>query len=138
MSIECAIFCVGLVIQMASISAWYQFAIGRFIAGLGVGALSAAVPLYQAETGKPRFPFTVVGHILTALPVSCCCARTAPKAIRGTLTATYQLFITFGILLAYCFAIGTRELDEPPKRSSGSWRIVIGLGFVRGLPKKMS
>lgn len=52
MSIECAIFTVGVVIQLASISAWYQFAIGRFIAGLGVGALSAAVPLYQAETGE--------------------------------------------------------------------------------------
>lgn len=53
MSIECCIFTVGVVIQLASVSAWYQFAIGRFIAGLGVGALSAAVPLYQAETGKP-------------------------------------------------------------------------------------
>lgn len=38
--------------------------IGRFISGLGVGALSAAVPLYQAES--------------------------APKELRGTLTGTYQ------------------------------------------------
>lgn len=51
MSIECCVFTIGVVIQLASVSAWYQFAIGRFIAGLGVGALSAAVPLYQAETG---------------------------------------------------------------------------------------
>lgn len=29
-----------VVIQMASFSAWYQFAIGRLIAGFGVGALS--------------------------------------------------------------------------------------------------
>lgn len=28
--------------------------IGRFIAGLGIGALSAACPLYQAETGLSR------------------------------------------------------------------------------------
>ncbi|KAK9900117.1 general substrate transporter [Cystobasidium minutum MCA 4210] len=103
MSMECTVFTIGVIIQLASVSAWYQFAIGRFIAGLGVGALSAAVPLYQAET--------------------------APKAIRGTLTATYQLFITAGILVAYCFAIGTRELDEPPQRSSASWRIVVGLGI---------
>ena len=48
--------------------------VGRLIAGLGVGGLSAAVPMYQAET--------------------------APPQIRGTNTATYQLFITFGILVA--------------------------------------
>lgn len=52
MSMECTVFTIGVIIQLASVSAWYQFAIGRFIAGLGVGALSAAVPLYQAETGK--------------------------------------------------------------------------------------
>ena len=51
-----------------------ELTVGRFVAGLGVGALSAAVPLYQAETDPPQ--------------------------IRGTLTATYQLFITFGILVA--------------------------------------
>lgn len=50
------------------------FPVGRLIAGLGVGGLSAAVPMYQAET--------------------------APPQIRGTNTATYQLFITFGILVA--------------------------------------
>lgn len=52
----------------------------------------------------------------------------APKAIRGTLTATYQLFITAGILVAYCFAIGTRET-----RNAASWRIVVGLGLVSAI-----
>lgn len=98
MSLECVIFCIGVIIQVTAFEAWYQVAIGRFVAGLGVGALSAAVPLYQAET--------------------------APKAIRGTLTATYQLFITFGILVAYCFSIGTRTIGN-----SASWRIVIALGI---------
>lgn len=71
---ECVIFCVGVIIQISSTHVWQQFAMGRFVAGLGVGALSAAVPMYQAEA--------------------------APSQIRGTLTATYQLFITFGILVA--------------------------------------
>ncbi len=44
--------------------------IGRIITGLGVGSLSAAVPVYQAET--------------------------VPRQLRGTLIATYQLMITFG------------------------------------------
>ncbi|KAL5522838.1 hypothetical protein ACEPAG_8856 [Sanghuangporus baumii] len=99
MSIECVIFTIGIVIQLASISAWYQLAIGRLIAGIGVGGLSAAVPMYQAET--------------------------APAQIRGALTATYQLFITFGILIAYCICIGTRTINGP-----ASWRTVVGIGLV--------
>ncbi|THH04805.1 hypothetical protein EW145_g5250 [Phellinidium pouzarii] len=99
MSIECIVFSVGVVIQIASFEAWYQFAIGRLVAGFGVGALSAAVPMYQAET--------------------------APPQIRGTLTGTYQLFITFGILVAYAISIGTRSIE-----GAGSWRTVVGISFV--------
>jgi SP family sugar:H+ symporter-like MFS transporter len=76
---------------------------GRFIAGWGVGALSAAVPVYQSET--------------------------APKEIRGTLVSTYQLLITFGILVAYCFSIATRSADH----AGANWRIVVALGWVWAL-----
>jgi MFS transporter, SP family, sugar:H+ symporter len=74
MTTECLVFIVGVIVQISSQHAWAQFAVGRLISGLGIGALSAAVPMYQAET--------------------------APPQIRGSLTATYQLFITFGILVA--------------------------------------
>ncbi|KAK1231921.1 hypothetical protein PQX77_004940 [Marasmius sp. AFHP31] len=100
MCIECCVFFVGIIIQITSYTTvWQQYAIGRLVSGLAVGALSAAVPVYQAET--------------------------APSQIRGTLTATYQLFITFGILTAYCIAIGARELH-----SRGSWQLVVGMGVV--------
>ncbi|KAG8698938.1 hexose transporter hxt1, partial [Ceratobasidium sp. 395] len=102
MSLECAIFSIGVIIQVTAFQAWYQIMIGRFISGLGVGALSAAVPLYQAES--------------------------APKQLRGSLTGTYQLFITFGILVAYCISIGTREASN-----SASWRVVIAIGLVWAL-----
>ena len=102
MSIECAIFSIGVLIQVTAFKAWYQIMIGRFISGLGVGALSAAVPLYQAES--------------------------SPKQLRGTLTGTYQLFITFGILVAYCISIGTRETYN-----DAAWRIVIAIGLVWAL-----
>jgi len=102
MSVECVVFVIGVIVQITTFSKWYQFAIGRLIAGLGVGALSAAVPMYQAET--------------------------APPQIRGTLTATYQLFITFGILVAYCISIGTRSMNN-----SGSWRTVVGIGILWAL-----
>ncbi|KAG8694081.1 hexose transporter hxt1 [Ceratobasidium sp. 395] len=102
MSLECAVFSIGVIIQVTAFQAWYQIMIGRFISGLGVGALSAAVPLYQAES--------------------------APKQLRGSLTGTYQLFITFGILVAYCISIGTREASN-----SASWRVVIAIGLVWAL-----
>lgn len=47
---------------------------GRTIAGLGVGALSMLIPMYNAEL--------------------------APPGIRGSLVALQQLAITFGILIA--------------------------------------
>ncbi|KDR83797.1 hypothetical protein GALMADRAFT_236183 [Galerina marginata CBS 339.88] len=99
MVVECIMFCIGVVVQICTVSVWQQIAVGRFISGLAVGALSCAVPMYQAET--------------------------APTQIRGTLTATYQLFITFGILVAYCIAFGTRNLS-----GAASWRTVIGIGLV--------
>ncbi|KAI0264923.1 general substrate transporter [Gloeopeniophorella convolvens] len=99
MQVECLIFCIGVIVQITSDSEWAQFAVGRLVAGLGVGALSAAVPMYQAET--------------------------APPQIRGAMTATYQLFITLGILVAYCISIGTRDMS-----GAGSWRTVVGIGFI--------
>ncbi|KAM0452295.1 hypothetical protein ACHAPV_008678 [Trichoderma viride] len=68
---------VGIIFQAAS-SAKGTLAVmyvGRFIAGLGIGAASALTPLYVSEC--------------------------APRAIRGGLTAFYQLFNVFGIMVAF-------------------------------------
>lgn len=35
------------------------------------------------------------------------------------------MFITLGILVAYCISIGTRHMD-----GSSSWRTVVGIGFI--------
>ncbi|KAK7047612.1 hypothetical protein VNI00_006380 [Paramarasmius palmivorus] len=99
MAVECVLFIIGVIIQITATTVWQQFAVGRLVSGLAVGALSAAVPMYQAET--------------------------APPQIRGTLTATYQLFITFGIFVAYSISIGTRDLS-----GAGSWRSVVGIGII--------
>jgi hypothetical protein len=45
MSTECIVFIVGVIIQITSTNVWQQYAVGRLISGLGVGALSAAVPI---------------------------------------------------------------------------------------------
>jgi SP family sugar:H+ symporter-like MFS transporter len=41
------IVCVGIIVQISSTDKWYQIMMGRFVAGLGVGALSLLVPMYQ-------------------------------------------------------------------------------------------
>ncbi|KAM0466832.1 hypothetical protein ACHAPV_000341 [Trichoderma viride] len=100
-SLSSAVVGIGFIVQIASVTAWYQLMIGRFISGLGVGALSLLVPMYQAET--------------------------APAWIRGAMVCAYQLFITMGIWLAACFNYGTVKHQA---NNSGSWRIVIGLGWL--------
>ncbi|KAI1373907.1 galactose permease [Hypoxylon crocopeplum] len=97
----CIVVSVGFVIQVAAETSWVQVMVGRLVSGWGVGALSLLVPMYQAET--------------------------APPWIRGALVCTYQLFITLGIFLAACFNYGTYENQQD---NSGSWRIVIGLGWL--------
>lgn len=68
-------YMIGVLIEISSEHVWVQFAMGRFVAGLGIGALSTSVPMYQSES--------------------------IPKNIRGTVVASYQLLITLGIWLGY-------------------------------------
>ncbi|KAK7428471.1 hexose transporter hxt5 [Neonectria magnoliae] len=95
------IISIGFIIQISADREWVQIMMGRWVAGLGVGALSLLVPMFQAECSPPW--------------------------IRGAMVCTYQLFITFGIFLAACFNYGT--VTHQPN-SSASWRVVVGLGWV--------
>ncbi|KAF1820323.1 general substrate transporter [Dissoconium aciculare CBS 342.82] len=93
------VFIVGMIVQIATETAWYQIAIGRLVAGLGVGGLSVLTPMYMSET--------------------------APRQIRGSMVASYQLAITFGILISYIINFGTEAILSP-----ASWRIPIGVGLI--------
>ncbi|KXX78528.1 Quinate permease [Madurella mycetomatis] len=73
---------VGVVLQTGScdtgnLAVMY---VGRFVAGLGVGAASMLTPLYVSEC--------------------------APRAIRGGLTAFYQLFIVGGVMISFWINYG--------------------------------
>lgn len=49
-SICCVVFCFGVVTQIAVGSGeWVGIALGRCVAGLGIGGLSTVVPMYLAE-----------------------------------------------------------------------------------------
>ncbi|KAK8197848.1 general substrate transporter [Phyllosticta capitalensis] len=93
---------IGSIIEVASTTHWAQFAVGRLVDGMGIGALSATVPMYQSES--------------------------APPAIRGSLIALYQLFVTLGIWFAELVNFGTETRSD-----SGSWRITGGLSFAFAL-----
>lgn len=97
----CAIFSVGMIVQISATNEWYQVMLGRLVAGFGVGALSLLVPMYQAET--------------------------APRHIRGAMISTYQLMITFGIFLAAVFNYGA---ERHQSGNAASWQITMGLSFV--------
>lgn len=46
------LFWIGMIVQMTSTTAWYQVAIGRLIAGFGVGKLSVLTPMYMSVSFK--------------------------------------------------------------------------------------
>uniref|UniRef100_A0A060TDA9 ARAD1B23166p n=1 Tax=Blastobotrys adeninivorans TaxID=409370 RepID=A0A060TDA9_BLAAD len=97
-----AIYIVGNLIQITAVDKWYQYFIGRIIGGIGIGGLSVICPMFQSET--------------------------APKEIRGTLVASFQLFITLGIFIGYCVCYGTNDRDD-----TGAYRIPLGLCFAWSL-----
>jgi MFS family permease len=46
---ECGMFAIGVIVQLCSFSSWQQVAVGRLISGLGIGSLSAAVPMVRCQ-----------------------------------------------------------------------------------------
>lgn len=98
------IFCIGVVVQTA---AFHPSSIlgGRFITGLGVGSLSMAVPLYNAEL--------------------------APPEVRGSLVALQQLAITFGIMVSFWIDYGTNFIGgSGATQREAAWRVPLGLQLV--------
>ncbi|EIW87231.1 general substrate transporter [Coniophora puteana RWD-64-598 SS2] len=102
------IFTAGVAIQTGTTWSLAQLLIGRFIAGLGVGSLSAIVPLYNGET--------------------------APRAIRGTILVIYQVQIIMGIFLSYLFELGTHRLNGSASwRIPVGLQMVWGLILLSGM-----
>ncbi|TVY49664.1 High-affinity glucose transporter [Lachnellula occidentalis] len=106
----CIMLHIGLIVQISTPAPkWYEIVVGRWIAGLGVGALSLLVPMYQSES--------------------------APRQIRGLLISTYQLFITLGIFVANCINFGTEKKTTTaswriPLGISFLWVLILGFGIM--------
>ena len=109
------VFVLGVILQTISTDQ-PLFIAGRFFAGLGVGLISAMIPLYQSET--------------------------APKWIRGTIVGTYQLAITVGLFLASIVNNGTKDMETTasyriPVALQFAWAIILvgGLLFLPETPR---
>lgn len=113
-----AIFTIGVAIQTATNYSIAQITTGRFIAGLGVGALSGLSPLFPIS--PPQRPSKAIVPLYNG--------ETAPKSIRGMMLVLYQLQIIIGIFLSYIIDLGTHTIAN-----SASWRIPVGLQMLWGL-----
>ncbi|PSK35750.1 hypothetical protein C7M61_004231 [Candidozyma pseudohaemuli] len=107
------IYIVGIIIQIASQDAWYQYFIGRLITGLAVGTVSVICPLFISEV--------------------------SPKQIRGTLVCCFQLCITLGIFLGYCTTYGTKTYSDSrqwriPLGLCFAWALML-LGGMVSMPE---
>ncbi len=89
------VFAAAALIASAMTAIWI-LVVARCILGFAIGLAAITAPLYIAEC--------------------------APLAIRGALVATYQLAITFGILVSYLAGLAFGGGD--------SWRTMFGLGAL--------
>jgi MFS family permease len=117
--IACGVFIIGVIVQACTENKDYVLA-GRFVTGLGVGALAMIVPLYNAEL--------------------------APPEVRGALVAVQQLAITFGILISFWIGYGTNFIGGTGEtQSNAAWLIpvclqilpavVLAAGFLLFMPQ---
>ncbi|KIY02091.1 uncharacterized protein Z520_02229 [Fonsecaea multimorphosa CBS 102226] len=102
------VFTFGVILQTAA-TAIPMFVAGRFFAGLGVGLLSATIPLYQSET--------------------------APKWIRGAIVGCYQWAITIGLFLAAIVLNSTKNRNDTgsyriPVAVQFAWAIILVSGML--------
>ncbi|KAK4460419.1 high-affinity glucose transporter RGT2 [Cladorrhinum samala] len=102
------VFNLGVVLHTAA-TAIPMFLAGRFFAGLGVGLISAMIPLYQSET--------------------------APKWIRGFIVSAYQGAITIGLLFAAIVNNATSKRNDTgsyriPIAVQLGWSLILFFGLL--------
>ncbi|KAI1338439.1 general substrate transporter [Xylariaceae sp. FL0016] len=93
------VFCVGATIQTINTHSLAAFYVARIVSGLGLGAATVVVPMFNSEM--------------------------VPKEMRGQVGSFFQWFFTFGIFASYWVDYGvSRGISDS---SSSQWQIPIGL-----------
>ncbi|KAB8254312.1 hypothetical protein BDV32DRAFT_142996 [Aspergillus pseudonomiae] len=99
------VFVVGAAMQM--VADYDVLLAGRFIGGMGVGASSMLTPQFLAEN--------------------------SPKSVRGSMTATYNLMILAGIMLAFWINYGVSLWSFPGvEHDNAQWRTSMGIQLIPG------
>ncbi|KAH3668420.1 hypothetical protein OGAPHI_002174 [Ogataea philodendri] len=104
----CAVYSLGVVLQTASATI-ALLVVGRVIAGVGVGFVSAIVVLYLSEI--------------------------SPRKVRGAIVSGYQFFVTIGLMVASCVDYGTEHRTDSgsyriPIGLQLLWAIILGGGLL--------
>lgn len=97
--LACVVFVIGTLLQTAAYHL-PQFAVGRFVVGLGVGGAAMVVPLYISEL--------------------------APAKYRGRMIAFNNMSVTFGQFFASAIGAGFAQVGNPS--TSQAWRATVGIG----------
>ncbi|KAM0129940.1 hypothetical protein ACHAO1_008192 [Botrytis cinerea] len=95
------IFIIGAIMETVNSHSMAVFYAGRVIAGVGLGAASVVVPMFNAEM--------------------------APKELRGQIGCFFQWFYTFGIFTSYWVDYAMAEVVPSVSRQ---WQIPIGLQII--------
>ena len=103
----CGVFICGVILQVAATNI-PCLVVGRLIAGLGVGFVSAINILYMSEV--------------------------APRKVRGAIVSCYQFAITIGIMLASCVGYATQSRKDTgafriPIAIQFLWAIILAIGL---------
>ncbi|PNH40427.1 hypothetical protein VD0004_g6557 [Verticillium dahliae] len=103
------VLCVGNALQMCAEHHVVLFVLGRLIAGLGLGFISAVIVMYISEI--------------------------APKRCRGAFIAAYQFCISLGVLLANSAVYSAEGRDDSgayriPIGVQFLWAMILGVGLA--------
>ena len=104
----CGVFMLGVVVQAAAANI-PALVVGRLVAGLGVGFVSAINILYMSEV--------------------------APRKVRGAIVSAYQFAITIGIMLASCVGYATHARNDTgafriPIAIQFLWALILASGLA--------
>ncbi|POY73778.1 hypothetical protein BMF94_3318 [Rhodotorula taiwanensis] len=104
----CGIYAAGVVIQMFAASSLATIVVGRFLAGIGVGFVTAVIVLFMSEI--------------------------APRKVRGALLSCYQFCTTIGLMLGAIVDNYTEGRNDSgayriPIGIQFAWAIILATGL---------